>query len=243
MRHILLFALMLLSVANSTTLLAQCAPAPRVGGTTFAYGVMDSVTPAQVHPPQPYIVCDNASLYYFGNDPDTIYLEGSAQLKVGSSFNLVVYLRNNCSLRLDLVQSATKHFNKIVYDPTFTSFIDTAGIVVVNGFTACTGMAYSYAAFPNGNSPCAQATGTAAIAPQSAWTVWPNPARDWLEVTTGARVPKGTKAELFSMDGRMVREQAVAEGQRIAVGDLPRGFYTLRLVGPDFNRSLPVSLW
>lgn len=211
---------------------AQCSPSPGASGTTFAFGVTDSVTPLQFVP-SPFIVCDNGTLYYHGNNPDTVYLEGSARLVVATSFNLVVFMRNNCQLRLDSA-GGMHHFDRIVYDPTFTTFVDTAGIVVVNGFTSCPGMSYTYSNFPNAASPCAVATSAEPRhdARPQVWTQ-PVPAIAWVELPSALQF--NARLTLWSMDGReMLRLQHV-QGPRVGmdIAHVPPGIYLLQVETAD----------
>jgi hypothetical protein len=214
-----------LSVSHK--LMAQCSPAPRVTGTTFAFGVTDSVTPSQTAP-QPYLVCDNASLFYFGNDPDTVYLEGSARLWVKSCFNLVVYMRNNSQLRCDTV-TLTRVFSDVIYDPTFTTFVDTAGSVFQH-FTSCLSMAYNYAAFPNGNAPCASPTGWEEKADALSWEAYPNPVTTTLHLSLPVAWRGIVHCELYRLDGGLVAQQTVSHANAdIDLARYPAGNYLLRL--------------
>lgn len=219
---------LLVLVATVQFLAAQCSPAPGTGGTTFPYGVTDSITP-MLFRPQPFIACDNALLYYDGNNPDTIYLETSTRLVVGSCFNLVVYMRSNSQLRIDLISTGMRQFQEIIYDTSYTTFVDTAGMTVVNGLTACPGLTYSFAAFPNGTSPCI----TTGVSPASNDTpilkVWPQPATDGLHLSLPRRAT-GATVGLFALDGRQVLRETLSGSElRLPVADLPGGLYLLRV--------------
>ncbi len=218
---LLLFAFLL----GTTQAYAQCTPAPRVGGTTFAFGVTDSVTPTQFVP-GPYIVCDNASLYYYGNNPDTIYLEGSARLHVAFSWNLVVYMRNNSQLKCDTTP-ALRTFAHVIYDPTFTTFVDTAASTILN-LTSCMAMSYDYNAFPGGISPCSTPTSLAArTAPQL--DVFPNPVTENLHLRLPANWQDGAVVMIYGMDGRQVGKHFVSGlDPMVDVTTLPPGNYLLR---------------
>jgi len=204
----------------------QCSPAPRSSGTTFAYGVTDSVMPGLALP-QPYIVCDNATLVYHGNNPDTVYLEGSAVLHVQTCANLVVYMRNNSQLRCDPV-SLFRSFTHVIYDNTFTSFVDTAGSTFSN-FTVCTAMAYDYSAFPGGQSPCSAATAVTAATPDGFLETYPNPARDVLHVQTPMAWQGRSSMQLLALDGRQLLAQDFMAKLDIDVRSLPAGSYLLRV--------------
>jgi Secretion system C-terminal sorting domain len=219
--------LLMLGLAGTQAAMAQCSPAPRATGTTFAYGVTDSVSPFQTAP-QPYVVCDNASLYYVGNDPDTVYLEGSAQLYVESCFNLVVYMRNNSQLRCG-TSPGTRVFKDILYDPTFTTFVDTAGTTIQN-MTACPAMSYNYMHFPSGASPCGGATSVGGALAAAAWGAYPNPAQGMLHLQLPADWHGPVQASLHSMDGRSVATTSMVGPQaQMDLDHLPAGNYLLRL--------------
>ena len=205
---------------------SQCSPSPNTGGTTFAYGVTDSITPA-VFEPQPFVACDNSLIYYSGNNPDTIYMESSSRLVVRSSFNLVVYLRNNCQLHIDTTSPGLKHFKEIVYDPTFTMFVDTAGITVVNGLTSCPGLTYSYASFPNGVSPCTLPSAIVEGLGSSEIHVYPQPAQDRLNISVPISMSQ-TMLTLTASDGRLVGQQLIGAGNsQIDISNLSAGIYIL----------------
>lgn len=207
---------------------AQCSPTPNAGGTTFAYGVTDSITPL-VFEPQPFVACDNALLYYYGNNPDTIYMESSSRLVVKSSFNLVVYLRNNCQLRIDTTSPAIKHFRQIFYDTTYTTFVDTVGITVVNGLTACPGLSFAYSAFPNGLSPCTLPTGIQNLQGSINAEVSPIPASEYINISL-SQTAFPVELTLYGTDGKMLRNQVLTfNTTKLDVSGLPSGMYMLTL--------------
>jgi Secretion system C-terminal sorting domain len=221
------FALFLLCLLSVAQLAAQCAPSPRSTGTTFAFGVTDSVTPA-LFVPQPFVVCDNASLYYYGNNPDTVYLEGSARLFVESCFNLVVYMRSNSQLRC-YTTSVPRIFSAVTYDPTFTTFVDTAGSTF-QSMTSCMAMSYNYQHFPNGNSPCGTATAISDQATSTAWQAFPNPTQGLLNVDLPASWLGKVETSLFGMDGRLVMTSTImGPHANIDLENLPAGNYLMRL--------------
>ena len=221
------FLICLLLLVSLSQLHAQCAPAPRVGGATFAYGVSDSGTPIQFVP-SPYIVCDNAMLYYYGNNPDTIYLEGSTQLHVGSCFNLVVYMKNNAQLHC-ATDSSIRVFKHVIYDPTFTMFVDTAGSTFQT-MTSCPGMTYSYAAFPNGTSPCASPTGLSSPKTPESMQIYPQPASGLLHLRLPASWSGSSNLSLYTLEGRHVTSQPILHGtSEIDVSGVPAGNYLLRV--------------
>lgn len=213
-------------LSQAPAVFSQCSPSPNTGGTIFAYGVTDSITPV-VFEPQPFVACDNSLIYYSGNNPDTIYMEASSRLVVRSSFNLVVYLRNNCQLHIDTTSAGIKHFKEIVYDPTFTMFVDTAGITVVNRFASCPGMTYSYAAFPNGASPCTLPNAIQEGLGSSEFHVYPQPAQDRLNISVPVTMAQAMLT-LTASDGRLVgRHRMDAGNSQIDISNLSAGIYIL----------------
>ncbi len=129
---------------------AQCTPVIPAHAQVIPFGVTDS---SVNHPGSVHHVCFNSFYYYYNNNPDTIYLEGSARLTIGFSTNLTVFMQNNCHLIIDTTTSGLYDIKKIVYDPTFTLFVDTSH-ATIDSLVSCPGMTYNYSNFPGGQSPC-----------------------------------------------------------------------------------------
>ena len=157
-------------------------------------------------------------------------MESSSRLVVRSSFNLVVYLRNNCQLRMDTTVAGTKHFRQIFYDTTYTTFVDTAGITVVNGMTACPGLAYSYSAFPNGLSPCTLPTGIQNLQGSINAEVSPIPSSEYINISL-SQTTFPVELTLFGTDGRMLRNEILtSHATKLDVSSLPSGVYLMSLI-------------
>ena len=204
---------------------SQCMVSPSSQGTTFAYGVTDSITPTQ-SVASPFIACDNSSIYYYGNSPDTIFLEGSAHLKIGACWNLVVYMRNNCRLEIDTTISASqRQIAHIYFDPAFTTFQDTAGTNIL-AMTSCPGLSYTYSNFPNSQSPCALPTGAESREIQ-AFEVYPNPATEGFNISISE---EKALVEIMGYDGRLIDRRTIQRGDsRIQTTDWPKGLYLVRV--------------
>lgn len=206
----------------------QCNP--QIHGMVFPFGVTDSITPSQ-YQPGPYYVCDNATLYYYGNNPDTVYLEGSARLSVGYSFNLVVYMRNNSALIMDTA-TANWQMSRIVHvyhDTLYTYFQDTAG-VQIQGLTACPSMAYDYSLFPNNVSPCSLPSSVEPTAQDGVFSVdvYPNPAISEIFIAAHTVLPAPMQLMLLDSQGRQIRCEWTQDAQtRWDISELPTGIYLL----------------
>lgn len=77
-------------------------------------------------------------------------------------------------------------------------------------------------------------------APPSAWSIFPNPAHDWISVSVIADAQKAMLFELFTLDGKVVfssLQQALAGENtfRVDIGDLSPGVYLGRIAGTSFQ--------
>jgi hypothetical protein len=138
------------------------------------------------------------------------------------------YMRNNGQLRCDTAPG-TRVFRHLIYDPTFTTFVDTAGATFQN-MTSCPAMSYNYMHFPSGASPCGGATGVGNALTSAAWLAYPNPAQGTLHLQLPADWNGRVQASLYGMDGKLALSSTLAGPQpEIGLENLPAGSYLLRL--------------
>lgn len=149
--RIIYFSILILSVGViSSHITAQCFPTLPAHAQTIPFGVNDSNFN---HPGSVHHVCFNGQYYYYGNNPDTIFLEGSARLIIGFSYNLTVFMSNNAQLIIDTTTSGLYYIKKIVYDTTYTMFVDTS-YATIDSLIECPGLIFNYVNFPHAISPC-----------------------------------------------------------------------------------------
>lgn len=60
--------------------------------------------------------------------------------------------------------------------------------------------------------------------------VFPNPAEDFIKVTSDKRI---RKVEIYNLVGRVVKSYAYRPNQQYAISDLPKGVYLIRIVGAN----------
>lgn len=69
---------------------------------------------------------------------------------------------------------------------------------------------------------------------KTVFTVFPNPVTDWLSFQFDSPLHSKTLLKLYSIDGKLVKENVVFEKRsRLFLGDLNRGFYLLELLEDD----------
>jgi hypothetical protein len=77
---------------------------------------------------------------------------------------------------------------------------------------------------------------------QSPWVVQPNPAGEWLEISTGTTMP--TELHLLDLSGRTLHQQRFSGHTTVPLLGLPAGLYLLRLrSGSGPARTLKVMKW
>lgn len=150
MKKIYLALVFTICISIPSLLQAQCFPLVPSNAQVIPFGANDSNF---FHPGLTHHVCSNAFYYYYGNNPDTIYLDASAILTIGFCQNLTIYMRNNAQLHIDTNTFGLYMIKKIVYDTAYTWLTDTS-YATVDSAIACPGMAYNYSNFPGGSSPC-----------------------------------------------------------------------------------------
>lgn len=150
MKKLYFILAMFICIMFANKLQAQCFPLIPANVQVISPVANDS---SMDHPGPTHHVCFNGMYYYYNNNPDTIYLDGSAILTIGFCYNLTIYMRNNSQLHIDTSTSGLYHIKKIVYDTTYTWLTDTVW-ATVDSAIACPGMSYNYANFPGGTSPC-----------------------------------------------------------------------------------------
>lgn len=74
-----------------------------------------------------------------------------------------------------------------------------------------------------------------AIANQPSLVVFPNPTTDHVTVRTGSNMPE--TASIYSVDGKMVKQQTISSEASIDISTLPQGVYFIRLQGRAGVRS------
>lgn len=206
---------------------AQCTPPPVPGNATV-------LPPAKVDsafssPATAFYICDNATLYYAGSTPDTIYLGGSASLVILGSQDLTVYMNANCQLAIDTTTSASKHIRLLAFRPIFTSFRDTS-FATIDVVQACTQLNYDFSQFPGGENPCAALPVVEAALGEAAWSAFPNPFSQTLAVQWEGS-GKARKVQVLDALGTLIAEAWVHAGtsEALAVAHLPAGLYTVRM--------------
>jgi hypothetical protein len=208
---------LLLALFHANRLEAQCSPLIDATTRVTATGNIQDTSFASFH--SKYLVCHNAQLYYYGNSPDTIFLEGSARLVIGMCWNLTVYMRPNAMLQIDTSQLGMKRIGSIVYQPLFVGFQDTAGVMIDTMIT-CTALGYNYSAFPSGISPCGGMIATDAFSDFRSGLLYPVPAQDYIYLPDNID-PKG-EYRIYSVQGKCL-ETGKIERNRISIEALAAG--------------------
>ena len=67
---------------------------------------------------------------------------------------------------------------------------------------------------------------------QEAWSVYPNPATDYIRIKGG----EYKKADIYSLNGALVRSVSISE--QIYVGDLAAGVYYIRITDDTYTSTL-----
>jgi hypothetical protein len=206
---------------------AQCTPPPIPGSATV-------LPPAKVDsalgsPATTYFLCDNATLYYSGLMPDTIFMGGSARLVLLGSQDLTIYMNANCRLEIDTTTSALKHIRLLAFRPIFTSFQDTS-FATIDAVQTCTQLNYDFSQFPGGENPCAALPVAEAALGEAAWSAFPNPFVQALQVQWEGG-GKARQVQVLDALGTVVVEARVHAGaaEALAVAHLPAGLYMVRL--------------
>lgn len=204
------------------TVMSQCTPVLPSSFYGVPFGGTDTLMPS---PDVNHYQCDNSTFYYYDNNPDTIFMEGSARLTVGGSTNLVIYMKNNCQLINDTSSAGIKHVTALIYDPAFTTFVDTAGITF-DTIISCPGLAFDYSNH-GGASPCAT-LGTEDN-PSNLLTVYPNPViYDNFQIAGLQPEMLPAQIEILDMSGRMVMT-SVLNGPWVNITSMPSGIYLVNL--------------
>lgn len=206
---------------------AQCTPPPVPGNATV-------LPPAKVDsafssPATAYYLCDNSTLYYSGLTPDTIYMGGSASLVILGSQDLTIYMNANCHLAVDTTTSVLKHIRLLAFRPIFTSFQDTS-FATIDAVQACSQLTYDFSQFPGGENPCAALPTAEASLGAAAWSAFPNPFSQALQVQWEGG-GKARQVQVLDALGTRVAEAWVQAGTSaaLAVAHLPAGLYTVRM--------------
>lgn len=150
MKKVYFISAMFICILTAGKLQAQCFPVIPSNVQVISPIANDS---SMDHPGPTHHVCFNGMYYYYNNNPDTIYLDGSAILTIGFCYNLTIYMRNNSQLHIDTTTAGLYQIKKIVYDTAYTWLTDTVW-ATVDSAIACPGMSFNYANFPGGISPC-----------------------------------------------------------------------------------------
>jgi hypothetical protein len=233
--QIVLSIVILLGLLFTNKLQAQCLPwiSPSIRVTATG-NTLDSSF-ASFH--SKYLVCNNAQLYYYGNSPDTIFVEGSGKLIIGYCWNLTVYMRPNAMLQIDTTQLGMKRIGSIVYQPLFLGFQDTSG-VIIDTMISCTSLQYNYAGFPSGTGPCNNSVAVEPLAETEGSYLYPVPASDF--VFLPAELKASGEYYLYNIQGRLLQAGVVDE-DKIPVGELTSGhLYLLRLHAKNSTRSFRI---
>lgn len=198
-------------IYHSNSLQAQCVPVLDSAVRITTIGNLQDSSFASFH--SKYLVCDNAQLYYIGNSPDTIFLEGSARLVIGMCWNLTIYMRPNSMLRIDTAQSGLKRIGSIVYQPLFVGFQDTAG-VMIDTLITCTSLSYNYNAFPSGQNPCGTSTSTESITDLKSGWLYPVPTKDFIYLPNPLFA--NSDYSIYSIDGKCLKSGKI-EQEKVSV--------------------------
>ncbi len=201
---------------------AQCTPLIPSNVQIIPFGVTDS---SYDHPGSTHHVCFNSFYYYYNNNPDTIYLEGSARLTVGFSTNLTVYMQNNAQLIIDTTTSGLYDFKKIVYDPTFTLFVDTS-YATIDSLISCPGMTYNYSNFSGSISPC----DTLGLEDDEAngIRVFPTATNGDITVETDL---SDFDVDIYDLLGKKISH--VRNQHKISINDQPTGMYLVSVINEN----------
>lgn len=204
-------------ILGSSSLKAQCSPVMDAAVRITSIGNIQDSSFASFH--SKYLVCDNAQLYYVGNSPDTIFLEGSARLVIGMCWNLTIYMRPNSMVQIDTAQLGLKRIGSIVYQPLFIGFQDTAGVVIDTMIT-CTSLSYNYNAFPSGQSPCGTTISTESTIDLKSGLLYPVPAKDYIYLPNP--VQGNGDYSIYSVEGKCLKAGKI-EQNRISIEALASG--------------------
>ncbi len=209
-----------IAVYCSQSLLAQCTPILPSSFYLTPPPAFDTVIAA---PDVNHYLCYNSSLYYLDNSPDTIYMEPSSRLTIGSCFNLTVYMSNNCQLIIDTTTAYPKHFTSLTYDQNFPFFTDTAS-AVFDTIISCPSLTFSYINH-GGASPCLS-LGNPTEQKQSL-KIFPNPTNTGSIQLDGLNTSPITVVIMNSLGS--VVNSFIQSGNNIDLKGLPTGMYIMQI--------------
>lgn len=169
-------------------------------------------------------LCFNSYTSYFGNGPDTIYLEPQSSLTIIWSDQLVLYVSKDANVFKGGNGTNSYIIKELFYD-TPSDLTDTSNMTIQSS-TYCPGMNYDYIQMtPIPDQGC---IGTASIEKLSAKTfnVFPNPSSGSFTIET---VEAG-EMSLFNLAGNKMMNQTLDNGQNTINGEyLSSGIYLVRI--------------